>query len=258
MHHSPTVITLAAAAGLLVGALVVRPVAFAYTVPPDDPVLPRSACPDCGTQLLGRSAAPGAFRRLVLARRCTACAAAEPAGIALRIGPPLLVPEFLTALGAAAVLAGGTTGFLMAAQLWLVAVGSVLLLADFAVHRLPNHLTAAAGAGVGVLLTGAALAEHQWDALMRAVAVALATALWFFVLALLGQGLGDLKLAPTLTALLAWQSWSMAFDGLFLSCVLGVLQWLALKAFSTATRKTEIAFGPALLVGTLVASTVLA
>jgi leader peptidase (prepilin peptidase)/N-methyltransferase len=257
VHHSPIVITLAAGAGLVVGALLVRPAAFAYTAPAAV-ALPRTACPDCGARLLGRGAVPGAFRKLALARRCTACLAAGPASTAGRAGPPLLVPESLTALGAAAVLAGGAAGFLLAAQLWLVVIGAALLLTDVAVHRLPDHLTAAAGSGVAALLAVAAVTGGHWDALVRAAVVALATAVWFFILALLGQGLGDLKLAPTLTAVLAWQSWATAIDGLLLSYVLGILHAIALKVFSSATRKTEIAFGPALLVGTLVASTALA
>ncbi|WP_331727364.1 A24 family peptidase (plasmid) [Kitasatospora sp. NBC_00374] len=255
MPHSPAVVVVALLLAAAVGALVLRPAAFAFTRPEGTPV-PEVGCPDCGSRLLGRGAVPGAYRVLVLRRCCVACRSSGPGGMR-RLGPPPLVPEVLAAAGTAAMLAGGASGVVLVVQLWLVAVGVVLLITDFAEHRLPNRLTALAAGGVGVLLLGAALTGSGWGALVRAVVAAVAVGGWFFVLALFGQGLGDAKLAPSYAALLGWQSWIGPFYGLLLACALGVAQWVVMKVAFGATRKTELALGPALVVGTLSVSALL-
>ncbi|MEV7123732.1 prepilin peptidase [Kitasatospora griseola] len=256
MPHSPAALAVAALLAAAVGALVLRPAAFAFTRPEGEPV-PDPHCPACSSRLLGRGAAAGAYRALVLGRRCSACRAGDRAGAARR-GPLPLVPEVLAAAGTAAILVGGADGVVLAAQLWLLAVGVVLLLTDFAVHRLPNRLTGLAAGGVGVMFSVAAVAAGDWSALVRAAVAAVAVGGWFFVLALFGQGLGDAKLAPSYAALLGWQSWIGPFYGLLLACALGVAQWAVMKVAFGATRKTELALGPSLIVGMLAVSVLLA
>ncbi|MFF4343206.1 prepilin peptidase [Kitasatospora sp. NPDC001540] len=254
MPQFPVLHVLASVAALVLGALVLRPAAFAYTRPEDRPV-PDPTCPYCGTQVLGRGSAPGAYRALVLRRRCVACAATRPGGG--RIGPPALVPETLAAVGTTAVLAAGADGAVLAAQLWLVALGTVLICADFAVHRLPDHLTGAAALGVAALLTTEAAGSGRWGHLAVAAAAALGLGAVYFAMALLGQGLGDAKLVPSLAALVTWQYWFGWFHGVLLASVLAVMQWLVMRAAGTATRTTEIALGPSLIVGFLIVSAVL-
>ncbi|MFG2845963.1 prepilin peptidase [Kitasatospora sp. NPDC048296] len=254
MSHSPAVVALALALALAVGLLVIRPVAFAYTRPEDDPV-PDATCPHCSAAVLGKGATPGAYMALVLRRRCAACGSVGPDGTAQRPGPPLLAPEGLAVVGTAAMLAAGANGVVLAAQLWLVAVGAVLVLTDFAVHRMPDHLTAAAGIGVGFLLTASAFASGRWGPLLLAAVAAFGLGFMYFVLALFGQGLGDAKLVPGLAALVTWQYWFGSFYAVFLACVLGIVQWIVMKvAFPATTRKTELMLGPALITGFLTVS----
>ncbi|MEW1914414.1 A24 family peptidase [Kitasatospora sp. NPDC085895] len=247
MSLSPTAIALAAAAGLAAGVLLVRPAVFTYSIPTGS----RTTCPHCGRPILrGRAAAD-----LLLRRRCSAC---STNGRSARLGPPALAPEVLTALAVGGCVAGGAKGWLLAAQLWLAIVGTALLLIDVAVKRLPDRLTGAAAAGVAVLLVAATATGGQWAALERAAAAAGAVAVVFLVLVLIGgMGLGDAKLAPTLAGLLAWHSWAAVYWGISAGVLLGAVHAAVLVVGRRANRKAEIAFGPALLIGTVATSILL-
>ncbi|MFD7989884.1 prepilin peptidase [Kitasatospora indigofera] len=263
MPHSLPALVLTAAAGLTAGALLVRPTVFAHTL--DEGT--RTRCPTCDSTLLGAGPAP--YLQLALRRRCADCAArravpvltAPPGGAPLpavegpgAVGPAPLVPEALTALALVGVVAGGAKGWLLAAQLWLALVGSVLVLVDVAVKRLPDRLTAAAAAGTAVMLGAAALTGGQWAAFGRAAAAAAAVGAVFLLLALVaGLGLGDVKIAPTLAALLGWHSWTAVYWGITTGFLLALLHAVA-QLTAGSSRKGDIAFGPALLVGTVAVS----
>ncbi|MEV4559066.1 prepilin peptidase [Kitasatospora sp. NPDC049285] len=261
MPHSPALLAVAALLGLAVGALVVRPLVFAFCV--EDAW--RRSCPHCGSPVLG--AGWGAFADLVM-RRCRTCSPATaapevavavapgPGGSSepVRIGPAALLPEVLTAAAVWGIVAAGAGGWLLAAQLWVAVLGSAMLLIDLQVQRLPNLLTGATGAGVALLLAGQALTGSGWQVLLRpAVAVVLVGGL-LFLAALFGLlGLGDVKLAPGLVALLAAQGWATLYWGVLAQFVFGFLQALV-QAARAGGRRAEVAFGPGLIVGTLVVS----
>ncbi|MFC8453104.1 prepilin peptidase [Kitasatospora sp. NPDC057223] len=256
-------IALTAAAGLTAGAFLVRPAVFAHTT--DEGL--RTSCPTCNNPLLRAGTAP--YLQLVLHRRCARCAArpavavlgATASGPAVAgdarpgaVGPLPLVPEALTALALAGVVAGGADGWLLAAQLWLALVGSALVLIDLAVKRLPDLLTAAAAIGAAALLGAAAVAGGEWAALGRAAAAAAVVGAVFVLLALFaGLGLGDVKVAPTLAGLLGWHSWTAVYWGIAAGFLLALLHGVVLM-LAGQRRGTDIAFGPALLIGAVAAS----
>ncbi|MEV7381927.1 A24 family peptidase [Streptomyces lydicus] len=164
-------------------------------------------------------------------------------------GVPCLL-EVTTAAAFAAVAAGGASGWYAVAQYWIAFLGAGLLLIDSAVQRLPNVLTLHAGAGTLVLLTAAAAAgEH--GSLSRAVAVAAAAGALFTAAALGGMGLGDAKLAVSLGALLGWHSWQAALVALVTSYFLGAVVAIVLLVTGRQHRKSHLAFGPFLIIGTL-------
>ncbi|MER5352605.1 prepilin peptidase [Kitasatospora sp. NPDC002551] len=245
-------IGLVAAAGLAVGALAVRPIVFAYSVPDGR----RSGCPHCGLPVVVGLA--GTVSRVLIRPRCPHGAAGEDNGErGPRIGPLPGLPEALTGGGAAAVAWAGGPGWLLAMQLWMVMVGAALLLVDLAVTRLPDHLSAAAAVGVAVLLVIASVMDSRWQAFGRAALAALVVGVVFVVLALLGMGLGDVKLAPTLAAVLGWHSWTAVFWGIGAGLLLGAAHAVVLSVRVGAGRKEELALGPALLVGALTVSALL-
>lgn len=139
----------------------------------------------------------------------------------------------------------------------LVPVGLALAAIDADVHRLPNALTLPLVPAELVLLAGASAATGDWDALRRSGLAALLVGGGFLALAfvLYGRsiGMGDAKLLVPLSAALGWLSWWHVLLGLWVGFVIGGLVALALLLTRRATPRTQLAFGPSLVAGTLLA-----
>lgn len=170
-----------------------------------------------------------------------------------RVVSPWWVPA---AAGVGAVLAGPfwrtqpvpvvVTGVL--ALVWL----AVLTLIDLEVRRLPDVLTLPAYPVTALLLTWCAAVTHRWDALAVAAACSGGAVVAYGLLVLLspgGLGEGDVKLAGVLGALLGWFSWRTAAYGLVAGFLLGGLVAAVLLVGRRASRRSTIAFGPAMVVG---------
>jgi leader peptidase (prepilin peptidase)/N-methyltransferase len=107
-----------------------------------------------------------------------------------------------------------------------------------------------------VLLAVAALARGDWYPYLRALAAAAIVFAALFVLALISPssfGFGDVKLGAVLGAYLGWFGWVYVYWGIFAGFVLGSVVALALLATRRATLKTALAFGPMLVLGSLLA-----
>ncbi|MCX4682220.1 A24 family peptidase [Streptomyces sp. NBC_01433] len=221
--------TVALLAGLIAGTAA-RPLLFVWTVPAHTPL--RRSCPACDAPL--RAAVP----LLSPPRgRCSACRTPWSADRGL--------PEAVTAFAFALIAASGMTGWTAAAHYWVAACGTALALIDAKVHRLPNVITLPAFAGVIVLLGGAAASGEQ-GSLLRSLAAAAALGAVFFLMTFGGIGLGDVKLAPALGALLGWHSWSIVFLGTFAMFALGAVVNLV-----RGRMRGRVAFGPYMIIGAL-------
>ncbi|MFI9202765.1 prepilin peptidase [Streptomyces sp. NPDC053048] len=206
--------------------------------------LPRPPAAAAHTAIPPSSTRAGSAR-LPPSGRCPTCAQ--------RIGSPALTAELSAAAAFAALAVGGATSWFAAAQYWLAACGIALALIDLAVQRLPNVLTAPAGAGTILLLTGAALAGEP-GSLGRAAAGAGAVTAVFLLLALTaGMGLGDVKLAPAIGALLGWHSWTSLWWGTIASFLIGGVCGAVLLA-TGRHRRAQVAFGPFVIIGALAVS----
>ncbi|MFC7914030.1 prepilin peptidase [Streptomyces sp. NPDC057386] len=151
----------------------------------------------------------------------------------------------MTALAFALVAATGLTGWLAAAHYWVAACGTALILIDAKVHRLPNILTAPAFAGTITLLAAAAAAGEP-GSFARCLAAAAALGSAFALMTFGGIGLGDVKLAPTLGALLGWHNWATVLVGTFAMFALG-----ATVNLLQGRTHGRIAFGPYMIIGAL-------
>ncbi|MDX5566275.1 prepilin peptidase [Streptomyces sp. ID05-04B] len=221
--------TVALLAGALAGTAT-RPLLFTRTVPAGAPL--RHACPSCDAP------APTAIRLLAPPRgRCASCRTPWY--------PSRGLPEAMTALAFALVAATGLTGWLAAAHYWVAACGTALILIDAKVHRLPNILTAPAFAGTITLLAAAAAAGEP-GSFARCLAAAAALGSAFALMTFGGIGLGDVKLAPTLGALLGWHNWATVLVGTFAMFALGA----TVNLLQRRTRG-RIAFGPYMIIGAL-------
>jgi leader peptidase (prepilin peptidase) / N-methyltransferase len=161
---------------------------------------------------------------------------------------------------AAAVLgvigAGVGADAALPAYLWLGAVGAVLAVIDVDCHRLPDRLTLPSYP-VGVLLLGvASLVHHDLPALGRAVLAGAIVVAVFFLLALISPaslGLGDVKLSGLLGLYLGWLGWGELVFGLVAGFLIGGLVGVLLLLGRRVGWRSDLAFGPSLLAGALLA-----
>ena len=166
----------------------------------------------------------------------------------------------LTAVIAAALgaLGGGYAGWsaLLPALVALALTGAPLVVIDFEHHRLPDRLVVPMALAATVLLALAGLVRNDGTDLLRAVEGAAAVfavlfAVWF--VAPRSFGYGDVKLGGILGGYLGWAGWLYVYFGIFAGFVLGTVLALALLATRRANLKTALAFGPMLILGSLIA-----
>ncbi|WP_457049105.1 prepilin peptidase [Geodermatophilus sp. SYSU D01062] len=136
----------------------------------------------------------------------------------------------------------------------LLAVAGVLLAAIDRRHSLlPNRVVLPTLVAGAVLLAGAAAVTGEWPALLRAVLAAAAVFGVLLVMALVspaGMGMGDVKLGAVLGLYLGWLGWPHVVLGLFAGFAVQAVLALGLMTVRRVGLRTELPFGPALLLGT--------
>ncbi|HEX7538204.1 MAG TPA: prepilin peptidase [Dermatophilaceae bacterium] len=147
---------------------------------------------------------------------------------------------------------------LLPAYLYLGAVGAALTLIDLDVHRLPDLIVLPSYPIALVLLLVPTVVTGHWGYLLRAVLAGLALFVVYFVLALVspgggGLGFGDVKLAGVLGLLLGWLGWGPVVVSVMAAFLIGGVLALALLLARRASRSTQIAFGPSMILGAWVA-----
>jgi leader peptidase (prepilin peptidase)/N-methyltransferase len=234
------VVAVAAVVGAAGGLLAPVP-AYRLSVPAQAP--DRDACERCRVPL------PAGWRGWVrVPARCRECWA--------RLGPPAWLTA--AAAGAASALLALSLGPTAALPLFvaLAVLGVLLGAIDIACKRLPHKLVMPALWIGSVLLAIVALVTWSWGAWARAVLGAAALAAVFALLASLpggGLGFGDVKLAALLGLFLGWLGWRTVMFGGLLPWLVNAPVVLALLLLGRAGRRSRLPFGPALLVGALLA-----
>ena len=214
-------------------------------------VRPKSACPHCGAFISPRDNVP-VVSWLMLRGRCRTCRAPIP------VQYPLVEAGNAVLWAMLGAWAGVEVGRLALLPLLLVLASAGLALAviDARHHRLPSAIVmplwpiTILGLGLAAWLGGSA----AWtSALVGALA-------WVVVLGGIwaatggrGMGLGDVKLAPVLGAVLGWLGIGVALFGLLTAFAIGAVVGLVALASRHRQWSSRIAFGPFLLIGALVA-----
>ncbi|WFP17378.1 prepilin peptidase [Citricoccus muralis] len=142
---------------------------------------------------------------------------------------------------------------------WFAVCAVPLWVSDVREHRLPNRWTLLLVVG-GVVTLGTAtlLATDGSELAGRALRMVLAGLVYAAVLFVLhlatrgGMGMGDVKLAAGLGVYTGWLSWDGLLAAVVFGFLIGGLVALMLVAVRRATRSTQIAFGPSMMVGALV------
>ena len=140
------------------------------------------------------------------------------------------------------------------AMLYFTAMGISLAVIDLDVGRLPNAIVYPSYPVLALLLTLAALVQHDPSALLRAGVGGVTLFLAYFMLARLypsGMGFGDVKLAGIVGGVLGFVSYQVLLVGAFgafgLGCVVGVGTIIR----GRAGVGSSLAFGPYMIAGAL-------
>ncbi|MDR6867780.1 leader peptidase (prepilin peptidase)/N-methyltransferase [Microbacterium resistens] len=137
----------------------------------------------------------------------------------------------------------------------LLVAGAVLVVIDIAEHRLPDRIVLPMiGALLAVVLIDAVWSGDAVD-LGRSSAGALLLGGFYALLRRLsegGVGGGDVKLAVAIGLLLGWHGWRALIVGGAAAFVLGAAAAGALIAARRADARTQIAFGPWMIMGAVI------
>lgn len=162
------------------------------------------------------------------------------------------VPQVVVAL------AGTKDPFLMA-TVPLVGLFSLIAVVDGRTKKIPNVLTfltmisLVVGGVVGILIRFFAL--HETTSIVGIVAGALIWLGPFWLLYMFGGGIGraDVKLAPIIGAWLGLYGAGVAFGGLLTAVIVGGVYAFAVLLIRKVSWSATVPFGPALVVGGLIA-----
>lgn len=169
---------------------------------------------------------------------------------------PAIVPALATALLCAATAWRFGSTWALPVYVYFAVVSVPLAVIDLRTHRLPNRLTMTAYPVVLIGLAIPAVAGGSWPPFWRALLAGAGLLAFFLLLHVInpgGMGLGDVKLAGPMGALLGWIAWPTLIAGTFICFVLAAVLGLTLMALGKAGRKSALPFGPFMLAGAWVA-----
>jgi len=208
---------------------------------------PRSRCENCGKQIPAAGLTP-VFSYLMKKGR-TSCCNTKLSSIypLVELGTSVLFLLSLKISGSYPELIG---------LLILSVLTLPLIVIDITEHRLPNLLTFF-GLISGILVaTASSIINNNFGILFQAVALSLLSGFIFYTLNILtrgGMGMGDVKLAAMLGALMAPFGPANLFAGFVFAFLIGSIISIALLISRRASRKSMIPFGPAMLFGSWLA-----
>ena len=170
--------------------------------------------------------------------------------------PPMVAVSVAGGAAVAAVVARAGAPWAASAAGWFAVCAVALTFVDAWVSRLPDPLTGAALGGVLALLAVAAVTGHANGQFVRAALAGLALCgfyLLLFVIRPSGMGLGDVKFAASVGAVLGWYGWDRVAAATFLTFIAAALYGIALLVARRATRTTQFPLGPFIVLGALAA-----
>lgn len=144
-------------------------------------------------------------------------------------------------------------GWVLVAYVGFLVLTTALVVTDLEQFRIVDRLNLRGSLVLGVLLTAAAALTGNIDALLRGLLGAAAyfggaTLLWVLVRGR-GFGAGDVKLAPVLGLYTTYISWDVLGQAVFATAMIGGVIAIALIALGRAGMKTELPYGPPMVLG---------
>jgi leader peptidase (prepilin peptidase)/N-methyltransferase len=146
----------------------------------------------------------------------------------------------------------GTTWELLAYLAFLM-LTAALAVTDLEAFRITDRLNLIGTVLVAALLIAAAAVEGNWSQLVRGLGGAAAyfagTSLVFLLVRGRGFGAGDVKLSVQLGLFTAYLGWSVLGWAVFATAMIGGVVALVLVLGGAAGRKTELPYGPPMIIG---------
>ncbi|MDF2145856.1 prepilin peptidase [Knoellia sp. p5-6-4] len=142
------------------------------------------------------------------------------------------------------------------AYLFFAWLAVALVWIDLDVHRLPDGLVLPAYPALLVLLGCASLGAGDWVRMRNALIAMAGIYALYFVMAMVSPsslGFGDVKLSGLIGLVLGWLGLGTALLGLLAGFVAGGIIALVMLVAQRAGLRSHIAFGPAMVVGALLA-----
>jgi leader peptidase (prepilin peptidase)/N-methyltransferase len=231
--------------GLLIGSFLNVVI---YRVPAKRTLMGRSYCPKCNHLIRGIDNIP-VLSWLALGKKCRDC----KAPISFRYPAVELFTAFAW-MGVTFWALQKDALMLLPLLLILASASIALAMIDFDTMTLPNRITYPLFILTAIYLPVAAIAGNQMENLVNAGIGALIYGGFFFMLWFLtggrGLGFGDVKLSPTLGALIGWFAAAPgAIVALASAFIIGGLPAGILMAMGVIKRGTPIPFGPMLILG---------
>ena len=173
-------------------------------------------------------------------------------------GQTRLAGRVVTALAAAAALGlaawGAGRSPLLPSAIAFAVVGTTLALVDLAEKRIPNQLLLIGAATVGPLLVAGVVVRWGWLALLGCAIGAGAMFALYLLMALIdgrAMGMGDVKLALLVGAMLGPHGLSVWLIGLLATFVIGAVAAIITLVRRRGRPRAGIPFGPFMIAGTL-------
>jgi leader peptidase (prepilin peptidase)/N-methyltransferase len=145
------------------------------------------------------------------------------------------------------------TGWELVPYLAFLLLSSALIVIDLEAFRITDRINLPGSALLAVLLAVAAVLTQSVGGLIRGLAGAGAyfagASLLFVAVRGRGFGAGDVKLAAQLGLFTAFLGWSVLGWAVFATAMIGGVIALALVVGGAATRKTELPYGPPMIIG---------
>lgn len=142
--------------------------------------------------------------------------------------------------------------WVLAAYLVFVFLTAALFLTDIDHKRIPNRITYPGTPLAALVLLGGALLDGSSGAFPRALLAALSYSGFFLLVYLAargGFGFGDLKLAVLLGLFVGYLGWDRLLVAGFVTAGIGGVMALVAVVAGHAGAKTEIPYGPAMILG---------
>jgi len=143
--------------------------------------------------------------------------------------------------------------WLLIPYLGLLVLTTALIITDLEDFRIVDRLNLAGTVMLAVLLAGVSAVDGRWEALLRGVGGAAAyfggASLLFMLVRGQGFGAGDVKLAVQLGLFTAYLGWSVLGWAVFATAAIGGVIALSLIVAGGANRKTELPYGPPMIIG---------